>query len=197
MVARFMATLFLDFINKIQWFNKQSGGHMSVPKEEDHNPLLARTIAKLTVTTSLILVTIFIYLYAGAPPYNLEPNNGGLWRGLILTLMFLAGSIGGCLYNFRGITKHLTQENFYPRYEMSYLTRPVSGGLCGLFVFVLVYGGVLTLSVSVDEALLSMQAVMLYVAISLLAGYGSHEFLHKVKELNKAIFAVQDDNNNQ
>ena len=168
---------------------------MAAIQTDEHSPLLARSLAKYTVATVLVLLSVFIYLYSGAPPFSLEPGPGGLWRGVMLVLMLLAGAIGGCLYNFRGITKHLTQEDFYPRYEISYLTRPVSGGLCGLFVFVLVYGGVLTLSVPADETLPSMRAVMLYVAISLLAGYGSHEFLQKVKELNKAIFAVEDSKN--
>ncbi|MEH6472734.1 MAG: hypothetical protein V7752_15935 [Halopseudomonas sp.] len=168
---------------------------MAEPKLEQHSPVLARSMAKFTVVTAAILVAVFIYLYSGAPPFDVSADSSGPWRGVMVLLMLLAGAIGGCLYNFRGITKHITQQDFYPRYEISYLIRPVSGALCGLFVFVLVYGGVLTLSVPSHETLPTMRAVMLYVAISLLAGYGSHEFLHKVKDLNKAIFAVQDEDN--
>ncbi len=157
-----------------------------------HTPELARSMASFTTIVAAVLVILFIYLWAGAPPFDLEPDQSGLWRGVITLMMLLAGAIGGCLYNLRGITKHLGQEDFFPRYEVSYLVRPISGGLCGLFVFVLVYGGVLTLSVTSVETLPNHRTTMLYVAISLLAGYGSHEFLQKVKDLNKAIFALKE-----
>ena len=84
----------------------------------------------------------------------------------------------------------MQEQDFFDHFELTYRLRPVSGALCGIFVFALVYGGVLTLSVGSDTVLIEERAAVLYLGITLLAGYGSHEFLRKVKDLNRTLFAL-------
>ena len=65
--------------------------------------------------------------------------------------------------------------------------------MCGVFVFFLVLSGVFAMSFG-DADLHSneVKSIMLYVAISMLAGYGSHEFLKKVKDIMKTVFTLSE-----
>ena len=113
-------------------------------------------------------------------------------RIALVLMMLISGAIGGCLYNFRGITKHMQNQDFFSHFELTYRLRPFSGALCGLFVFALIYGGVLTLTLGQAGAELDYRSMVLYVALSLLAGFGSHEFLRKVKDINRTLFALSE-----
>ena len=117
----------------------------------------------------------------------------GFHRLGIFLLVLSSGAIGGCLYNFRGIKKHLEKENFKSKYLLSYLLRPLSAALSGLFIFALALSGVFVLTVG--EANLhahEVSSIMIFVSLSLLAGYGSHEFLKKVKDIMKTLFALSE-----
>ena len=159
---------------------------------EEHSPAVAGALARFTALAAAVLLALFAWLYAGAPPFDVGPASGGAWRGAMIVMVLASGAIGGCLYNFRGLTKHVQDRDFFPRYALSYRLRPFSGALCGLFVFALVYGGVLTLTLDRSEAVMDHRSAILYVAIALLAGYGSHEFLRKVKDINRTLFALSD-----
>ena len=162
---------------------------------EDHTPELAWKLAKRTSLVTVAIMLVFAYLLAGAPPWSMfeDSSSEGLERVGLTLLMLAAGALGGCLYNFRALTKHMQNHDFYPRFELSYILRPFAGALCGLFVFALVYGGVLTLTLGQQSPHIDSRSVILYVAISLLAGFGSHEFLRKVKDINRTIFALSED----
>ena len=58
---------------------------------------------------------------------------------------------GGCLYNFRGLTKHSTDQDFSEAYNLSYYLSPIAGAISGLLVFFLLMGGALTLSIGTNE----------------------------------------------
>ena len=111
---------------------------------------------------------------------------------LVVLVVLDAGALGGCLYNLRAITKHTEQMDFYPHFQLTYLLRPLNGAVCGFFVFALFYGGVLTLTVGESSPNLNTKTLVLYIAVALLAGYGSHEFLKKVKDVNGTLFALSD-----
>jgi hypothetical protein len=102
-----------------------------------------------------------------------------------MALMFCAGALGGCLYNFRGLIKHSQHGDFDHRYALSYYLRPLSAGVSGLMVFFVLLGGALTLNAGTQgqAAWQSLTGRMPYVALSLLAGYGSQEFMMKLKDL--------------
>jgi hypothetical protein len=64
-------------------------------------------------------------------------------------------------------------------FKLTYRLRPINGAICGLFVFALLDGGVLTLTVGQAPSILNSQTPALYIGLAILAGYGSHEFLKK------------------
>ena len=105
----------------------------------------------------------------------------------------MGGVLGGCLYNLRGLIKHSTARDFETVYALSYYLRPISGGISGLVVFFLLLGGAITLNVDggATYAWASLLGRMPYIAFSLLAGFGSHEFMLKLKDLADAFFALR------
>ncbi len=158
---------------------------------ELQNTKLAKRLALFTSVITFLLVLLFLSVYEwGLPLKEMPLDKPG--RSAVILLVLVGGALGGCLYNFRGITKHMQDGDFHERYELTYRLRPLSGALCGLFVFALVYGGVLTLTLGTAEADINSRSAILYIAISLLAGYGSHEFLRKIKDINHSIFALSD-----
>jgi hypothetical protein len=46
-------------------------------------------------------------------------------------MMICCGTIGGSLYDIRGLIKHSTKNDFDPLCTLSYLLRPIAGGLAG------------------------------------------------------------------
>ena len=161
---------------------------------EEHDANLAKRLARFTSIVVVLLLAAFAYVFAGGPPFPLETTAGTdwSWRAAVIVMTLIGGALGGCLYNFRGITKHMENRDFYPHYGLSYYLRPLSAALCGIFVFALVYGGVLTLTLGKSAAVLDHRSIVLYIAIALLAGYGSHEFLRKIKDLNRTLFALSE-----
>ncbi|MBI2508928.1 MAG: hypothetical protein HYV99_02765 [Betaproteobacteria bacterium] len=72
--------------------------------------------------------------------------------------------------------------------------RPVAGGVSGVIVFFLLLGGAMTLNVGSPNAgavWTTLPGRMPYVAFSLLAGYGSNEFMAKLKDLAESLFALK------
>ena len=174
-------------------------------QNEKNNTGLAKRISFYTVAVAFICIFIFGYIIADGPPFRLfletEAPNSNMEAyhrlGLFLLVLF-SGAFGGCLYNFRGIKKHLEDNDFVGRYTQSYLLRPISAAMCGVFVFFLVLSGVLVMSVGdADLHSKKVKSIMLYVAISMLAGYGSHEFLKKVKDIMKTVFALSEQEKNK
>ena len=167
---------------------------MNSQLSEEHDADLAKRLAWFTSVVVVLLLAIFGYVYSGGPPFPLETTAGAhwSWRAAVIVMTLSGGALGGCLYNFRGITKHMENRDFYRYYELSYYLRPLSAALCGIFVFALVYGGVLTLTPGKSAAELDHRSIILYIAIAFLAGYGSHEFLRKIKDLNRTLFALSE-----
>jgi hypothetical protein len=150
-----------------------------------------------SVATTIIAVGAFVALNALLPSHQ-NPETPLLATTFIYTmaLMFCAGALGGCLYNFRGLTKHSQHGDYHECYSLSYYLRPLSAGVSGLMVFFLLLGGALTLNVGNQSqpdqaAWQSLVGRMPYVALSLLAGYGSQEFMMKLKDLAETLFALR------
>ena len=152
-----------------------------------------------SVGATIIVVAAFVLLNAILPSQGGPQASHGVSVFLsTMALMFCAGALGGCLYNFRGLIKHSQHGDFEDRYALSYFLRPLSAGVSGLMVFFLLLGGALTLNVGTLNAeaqgLPSWQSHigrMPYVALSLLAGYGSQEFMMKLKDLAETLFALK------
>lgn len=136
---------------------------------------------------------VFLLLLAQMPQTE-QPPFQLLTRVFILTLgvMFAGGALGGCLYNFRGLTKHSADQDYATGYNLSYYLRPVSGGISGLTVFFLLLGGAMTLNLGSGSSMswATFSGRMPYIAFAILAGYGSHEFMLKLKDLAESLFAL-------
>lgn len=149
-----------------------------------------------TVLSGALLCGMLAFLPNMTSPS--DPSGSSINLGYLLAMttvaMFLSGVFGGCLYNLRGLIKHSTDDDYEVRYNLSYYLRPVSGGVSGVIVFFLLLGGAMTLNVGSGkpEAVWStLLGRMPYVAFSLLAGYGSNEFMAKLKDLAESLFALK------
>lgn len=162
---------------------------------------LGRVVTYTTVTV-IVAAVVFVWLLLSLPaaePGAAQANPDDLTLRALFArttgLMFVAGVIGGCLYNFRGLSKHSASGDYHGNYDLSYFLRPLAGGISGLMVFFLLLGGAMTLNIGVREgtqAWATLLGRMPYIAFSLLAGYGSHEFMLKLKDLADSLFALKD-----
>ena len=163
------------------------------------NPGGLGRIVAYTVVVTILFMAAFVFLIAYTPSLgsgdldSLAPDSLRLVLIMTTALMLVAGVMGGCLYNFRGLVKHSADADYSDKYNISYYLRPISGGLSGLIVFFLVLGGVLAFNLGTGEistGWATLMGRMPYVALSLLAGYGSHEFMLKLKDLADSLFAL-------
>ena len=154
-----------------------------------------RVIAYTLIFAGLAGVA-FVTLLARLPNLSGETPGIDLTRVFVMMMaaMFAAGALGGSLYNFRGLIKHSAEEDYLDAYNLSYYLRPVSGAISGLLVFFLLMGGVMTLTAGTAGTSLSwitFQGRMPYLAFGILAGYGSHEFMLKLKDVAESLFTIR------
>lgn len=168
----------------------------AMPVQENNKP--PKSVILFTVTTtflSAVFFVILLLLLTDDRGISEGPLEGGFKKTFVYTncLMFVAGVMGGCLYSFRGITLHASRNDYCRDYDLTYYLKPLSSGISGLLVFFLLLGGALTLNIGADGGTQSWQTFsgrMPYIAFSLLAGYGSHEFMLKLKDLAESVFAI-------
>jgi hypothetical protein len=114
-------------------------------------------------------------------------------------MMIACGTIGGSLYDIRGLIKHSTHNDFDPLCTLSYLLRPVAGGLSSLIAFFLLLVGALGFSYSHDPVggagWTSFDGRLPYLAVGFLAGYSSQVFMLKLKEIADAAFSSRERDN--
>lgn len=165
----------------------------------------SKKVVLYVITLTAVSLAVFVALIALLPVVPAEGLTGTiavppLKQVAVLTMvfMFVAGVLGGCLYSLRGLTKHTSANDYSPSYDLSYYLRPISSGICGLMVFFLLLGGALTLNIGSSGASgmswLTFAGRMPYIALSLLAGYGSQEFMLKLKDVADSIFAIHTEN---
>jgi hypothetical protein len=108
-------------------------------------------------------------------------------------MMVCCGTIGGSLYDIRGLIKHSTKNDFDPLCTLSYLLRPIAGGLSSLIAFFLLLVGALGFSYTHDPVggagWTSFEGRLPYLAVGFLAGYSSQVFMLKLKEIADAAFS--------
>ncbi|WP_339133218.1 MAG: hypothetical protein WGN25_12185 [Candidatus Electrothrix sp. GW3-4] len=156
---------------------------------DEHDHELAYRLSRLTSIVTIFLAFSLVIILGLIEKQDKDSQS----LALIILVMLVSGALGGCLYNLRGIMKHMAHEDFFKHFELTYKLRPLYGAICGVFVFALFYGGLLQLTaVNSSEEKLNSQSIILYLGVALLAGYGSHEFLKKVKDVNKTIFALSE-----
>jgi len=146
-----------------------------------------------SVIATVVTAAAFVGLNAILPAEDAKAAVSVMTLTYTMALMFCGGALGGCLYNLRGLTKHSQHHDFDEHYSLSYYLRPISAGVSGLIVFFLLIGGALSLNVGNpgQAPWQSLAGRMPYVALSLLAGYGSQEFMMKLKDLAETLFALR------
>jgi hypothetical protein len=114
-------------------------------------------------------------------------------------MMICCGTIGGSLYDIRGLIKHSTHDDFEPLFVLSYLLRPIAGGLSSLVAFFLLLVGALGFSYTHDPVggagWTTFEGRLPYLAVGFLAGYSSQVFMLKLKEIADAAFSTREREN--
>jgi hypothetical protein len=114
-----------------------------------------------------------------------------IWSSI---MMLLGGAVGGSLFDLRGLIKHSAAGDFDPRYGVSYILRPLTAAISGLFVFYLLVGGILAFtnlgSQDTPHGWATGPGILPYLAFAILAGYGSKQFMQKLKDLADSLFAT-------
>ena len=76
---------------------------------DGHNAKIATQLAKFTVWVTAWLLVLLLLVY----PFATGAWDAGFLRQVALVfMMLLGGALGGCLYNLRGIVKHMQEQDF-------------------------------------------------------------------------------------
>lgn len=152
-------------------------------------------IIAYTVLMTAVSVVLFLY-WLDFMPSLADPNAAAeeelkdvFFKTTII--MFVAGVVGGSLFNFRGLVKHASTGNYKESFNLTYYFHPISGGISGLIVFFLLLGGAITLNIGGDNnsSWATFSGRMPFIAFALLAGYGSNAFMSKMKDLADTLFS--------
>lgn len=114
--------------------------------------------------------------------------------------LFFAGALGGAFYCLRGLYQRLG-EAYTPVngkepdpkgvfnvkvWFFWYFYRPIQGGVLALICLALLNSSLLSIKELNSEQLKSFYTL---IAVGFLAGFGSHELIHKVQEIIQVVFA--------
>lgn len=114
---------------------------------------------------------------------------------IMLISVFSAGVAGGIMCNLRGLYESCVVDNgkFERKYKIPYYIRPLLGGLTGLFSF---FVSMLLFPVPFIDAQsfswTTFNGHLLCLAIAILAGFSSQEFMARLKAVAKTIFAFDE-----
>ena len=148
----------------------------------------ARYTFAVTLVALAFLVGIFLWIEVKHPQGEIPQLSPLL--GLVLS----AGALGGCLFNIHCLVKHVDAGDFDSKRNLGYYFSPLSGAVCGLVVVILLLGGVLTLGLGQQASRVVLEhpgRFMPFVALAVIAGYGSRQFKHKLDELVETLFTTE------
>lgn len=115
-----------------------------------------------------------------------------------LVAMFVAGAAGGTLCNLcneKLLAFLKGNSNNESESEIDFYLRPLRGAVTGLLAFFL--GNLLVTSLSInatEQSWVTMTGRLPYIAVAILAGYASPEFMYRLKEVAKTVFSKDDKN---
>ena len=146
----------------------------------------------ITLAACALLVGMMVYGTPLTAPKELTRTDV---MNMLLT-MVAAGMAGGVLCNLRGIFEYQRDMagEFPRRLELPFYVRPFAGAICALVAFFV--GSIFVVSLSVDAAAMTWGDFphrLPFVALGLLAGYVSQEFLERLKAVAIALFSEQPD----
>ena len=172
---------------------------MTSPNKNSGKYLVAYNVF-LAVFLSAALATLIAYTPSLPANDELkEAADTSVYRLVViatLIAMFIAGAAGGtlcnlCNENLLAFLKNNRSENSDS--EIDFYLRPLRGAVTGLLAFFL--GNLFVTSLSINAAEQSwatMTGRLPYIAVAILAGYASPEFMHRLKEVAKAMFSKGD-----
>ncbi len=158
-----------------------------------------KALVRYTILIGIVFFVAFIGLIWNMPSADSIAADHAIkakYFALTTLLMSVAGGLGGCLYNLRGLVKHSTDGDHSTNYNLGYYLRPISGGINGLIVFFLLLGGALAFNIGVDAAngppaWSTFTGRLPYIVFAILAGYSANEFMQKMKEVAQTLFSVR------
>lgn len=114
--------------------------------------------------------------------------------------LFLSGVLGGSFYSLRGMYQRLGDayspiNGIEPKPNKTlnikvwlfwFLFRPIQGGILALVLLALLKSDLLVIDQLNSE---KTKSFYFLIALGFIAGFGSHEVIHKIDELIKVIFA--------
>lgn len=109
----------------------------------------------------------------------------------ILLMMLLAGGLGGVLCNLRGFFMHFRggdNKSFPAHLEVPYYTRAFMGAGAGLFVYFVANFLIASITIQYVAMDVPFQGMVSFIALAMLAGFGSLEFFQRMKETALSLF---------
>ena len=144
-----------------------------------------RIVKDERIVGSLLLIAIFaLVAIAGIIWYETHQSTTVLKTVLYVGV---SGGFGGAAYGIRGFLAHNEKGDFDSKWKWWYLFHPITGFIYGIAAYLLIVGGLLTLGTSSPDY---SKGVLLYLAISFVAGFGSKKFNDKLDEIVSILFAT-------
>jgi uncharacterized protein YacL len=151
-----------------------------------------------TIVMTLFALASLVYILHLFEQLHSTSSENFISITLLVILVLMGGVIGGCLFNMHSLVKHVDRGDFDIKHNIGYYLTPISGGVCGLIVVILLLGGVLTLGLAPEaknEVLKHPGRLMPFIAAAIIAGYGSRQFKKKLDELADTIFRTNEKKN--
>lgn len=169
---------------------------------QNHTSLDKLLIAIAILYNTAILLFSLCWLFSDAfldIKITLKESNFMGLNEKVTYSLFLSGMLGATFYCLRGIYQRIGQaytpingvpeplKNFNIKaWLFWYLFRPLQGGVLALILLALVNSRLLT-APDLNES--TINSFHTQIAIGFLAGFGSHELIHKIEEIIKVLFA--------
>jgi hypothetical protein len=120
----------------------------------------------------------------------LQETGEGVTFYSIVVLMILAGGLGGVLCNLRGFfIQFRKDEGGFPlNLEVPYYVRPFMGAGAGLFIYFVANFLITSITVTYEATNIPFQGMVSFMALAILAGFGSLEFFQRLKETALSLF---------
>jgi hypothetical protein len=189
---------------------QQQSGHGRGEKDKDDGKeglIKGKRLLRLVISNILLAVAagslFFISVAWGRYEYVDAAANVDhlllldLFMSTLLTMMAV-GALGGMLCNLRGLFQNIVEKNggFPEMLVLPFYTRPFVGAITGMIVFFI--GTLLTNALSIESTNLGWTSLIgriPYIALALLAGFASREFMERMKEVVRTMFYEEKQNN--
>lgn len=156
----------------------------------------------LAISLSFALVSLIAFTPSLSSNSNLNDSmDGDIFRWIVITTliaMFVAGATGGVLCNLCNANLPdyaKDNQDDIAQDELDYYLRPLKGAVTGLLAFFV--GNLLVTSLSInatEKSWATLTGRLPYIAVAILAGYASPEFMNRLKEVAKAMFSADEKN---